>query len=242
MTQPPNAADLSPAPEVSPEGLPLGPGVDDTPRPLPARVRHRGANVDLEPLHPRHGTDLWRASQEGGAAADASWTYMGYGPFATEEAMRRHIAAAASRHDPMFWAIRPHRTGTADGWLSLMEIHPADAHIELGHIWFPPRLQRTRAGTEAMFLLMRHAMDELGYRRLTWKCNALNAASRAAAARLGFTYEGTLRAVQVVKGRSRDTAWFSMLADEWPARRDAIAAWLDDANWEINRPLAPLAR
>nr|MCU0889537.1 GNAT family N-acetyltransferase [Rubritepida sp.] len=117
-------------------------------------------------------------------------------------------------------------------WLTLMEIQPANAHIELGHIWFSPRMQHTRAATEAMFLLMRHAMDELGYRRLTWKCNALNAPSRRAAARLGFTYEGTLRNTLVVKGRRRETAWFSILDDEWPARRDAIAAWLDDSNWD----------
>jgi RimJ/RimL family protein N-acetyltransferase len=132
-----------------------------------------------------------------------------------------------------------------DGWLSLMEIFPAHANIEIGNIWFSPRLQRTRAATEAMFLLMRHAMDELGYRRLVWKCHALNAPSRRAAARLGFTYEGTLRNILVVKGRRRDTAWFSILEEEWPARREAIAAWLDDANWDATgaprRSLAPPA-
>jgi hypothetical protein len=131
----------------------------------------------------------------------------------------------------MAWAVRPHRTGTADGWLTLMDIQPANAAIEIGNIYFSPRMQRTRAATEAMFLLMRHAMDDLGYRRLLWKCNALNAPSRAAAARLGFVPEGVLRANMVVKGRRRDTAMFSILEDEWPARRDAIAAWLDDANF-----------
>jgi RimJ/RimL family protein N-acetyltransferase len=132
----------------------------------------------------------------------------------------------------MAWAVRPLRSGRVQGWLTLMDIQPGNAAIEIGHIWFAPAMQRSRAATEAMFLLMRHAMDDLGYRRLVWKCNALNAPSRAAAARLGFVYEGTLRAHLVVKGRRRDTAYLSILADEWPARRDAIAAWLDDANWD----------
>ncbi len=123
-----------------------------------------------------------------------------------------------------------------------MEIQPANAAIEIGHIWFSPRLQRTRAATEAMFLLMRHAMDDLGYRRLVWKCNALNAPSRAAAARLGFVEEGTLRAHLVVKGRRRDTAFYSILEDEWPDRRARIAAWLDDANWDhAGRPRTSLS-
>ncbi|HEV7266947.1 MAG TPA: GNAT family protein [Falsiroseomonas sp.] len=209
---------------------PVGPEVDTTPRSLPARVPHRGAAVDLEPLAVRHAEDLWQGAQAD--AAGHSWAYMGYGPFADAAAMRRHVAAFAAQHDPMAWAVRPHRSGRIEGWLTLMEIQPANAAIEIGHIWFSPRLQRTRAATEAMFLLMRHAIDDLGYRRLVWKCNALNAPSRVAAARLGFVHEGTLRAHLVVKGRRRDTAFFSILAEEWPARRDAIAAWLEDGNWD----------
>lgn len=210
-----------------PEDLPLGPPVDPTPRPLPARIPHRGRAVDLEPLHLRHVPELWQAMQ----GAEESWAYLGYGPFASESALRAHVAAFTTQHDPMAWAVRPHRTGTADGWLTLMDIQPAHAAIELGNIWFSPRLQRTRAATEAMFLLMRHAMDDLGYRRLLWKCNALNAPSRRAAERLGFVFEGVLRAHMVVKGRRRDTAMYSILAEEWPARRAAIEAWLDDANF-----------
>lgn len=209
---------------------PLGPALDPTPRPLPARIPHRGAAASLEPLALRHAEDLWAAAQAD--AAGRSWAYMGYGPFADAAALARHVAAFATQHDPMAWAVRPHRSGRVEGWLTLMDIQPAHAAIEIGHIWFSPRLQRTRAATEAMFLLMRHAMDDLGYRRLVWKCNALNAPSVAAARRLGFVPEGTLRAQMVVKGRRRDTAFFSILEDEWPARRDAIAAWLDDANWD----------
>ena len=131
----------------------------------------------------------------------------------------------------MAWAVRPVATGAVSGWLTLMDILPAHASIELGHIWFAPRMQRTRASTEAMFLLLRLAADDLGYRRLVWKCNALNAPSRRAAERLGFIYEGTLRANYVMRGRLRDTAYFSIVGDEWPARRDALLAWLDPANF-----------
>ncbi len=224
-----------------PNPPPLGPEVDPTPRPLPARIPLHGASMDLEPLAIRHAAELWQAAQAPGA--EAGWAYLGHGPFADEAAMRRHVAAFAAQHDPIAWAVRQKATGTADGWLTLMEIFPADSAIEIGHIWFSPRLQRSRAATEAMFQLMRYAMDELGYRRLVWKCHAMNQPSRDAAARLGFRYEGTLRAIKVVKGRLRDTAQFSILADEWPARRDAIAAWLDESNWDAEgRPRASLAR
>lgn len=206
--------------------LPLGPVVDPTPRPLPARIAHHGRYCDLEPLHTRHAPELWAAAQ----GADPSWAYMGYGPFADAAAMARHVAAFAAQHDPIAWAIRPKATGRIGGWLTLMEIQPANAAIELGNIWFGPAMQRTQAATEAMFLLMRHAMDDLGYRRLVWKCNALNAPSRRAADRLGFTYEGALRAHMVVKGRRRDTTFYSILDDEWPSRRDALAAWLAPEN------------
>ncbi|WP_237215263.1 GNAT family N-acetyltransferase [Falsiroseomonas oryziterrae] len=227
-------------PDLPKTAPPIGPAVDATPRPLPARIPHRGAAVTLEPLAVRHAEDLWAAAQAD--PAGAGWAYMGYGPFPDAAAMRRHVAAFAAQHDPMAWAVRPHRSGRVEGWLTLMEIQPANAAIEIGHIWFSPRLQRTRAATEAMFLLMRHAMDDLGYRRLVWKCNALNAPSIAAARRLGFVAEGVLRAHLVVKGHRRDTAFFSILDSEWPARRDAIAAWLDEANWDhAGAPRASLA-
>ena len=207
----------------------IGPVVDATPRPLPARIPIRGQYVHLEPLHRRHAADLWRAARAPGA--ETSWDYLGYGPFASEEAMAAFVADFAANHDPMAWAVRPVTTGIVTGWLTLMDIQPRNAAIELGHIWFGPAMQRTRAATEAMFLLLRMAADELGYRRLVWKCNALNAPSRRAADRLGFTYEGTLRAHLVVKGRRRDTAYYSILDDEWPRCRDALLAWLDPANF-----------
>ena len=213
---------------------PLGPEIDPTPRALPARLAIRGQYVVLEPLHRRHAAELWLAARAGDPAADASWAYLGYGPFATAPAMAGFVAEFAANHDPMAWAIRPIATGLASGWLTLMDIQPRNAAIELGDIWFSPVLQRTRAATEAMFLLLRLAADDLGYRRLLWKCHALNAPSRRAAIRLGFTYEGTLRADRVIKGRLRDSAYFSILEDEWPARREALRAWLDPANFALD--------
>lgn len=207
--------------------LQLGPEVDSWPRPLPARTPLAGVHVALEPLHRRHVDELFEATR----GADASFTYMGYGPFATKAELGKWVAAQAALHDPMFWAVRPVASGVASGWISLMEMDPVSAAIELGNIWFSPRMQRTRAATEAMFLLLRRAGDELGYRRLVWKCNALNEASVRAALRLGFTPEGVLRAHKVVKGRQRDTAMFSITGDEWPGRRDAIAAWLAPENF-----------
>lgn len=207
--------------------LPLGPEVDATPRPLPARVPIRGNDAVLEPLHRRHAADLWRVAQ----GADESWTYMGYGPFASAQAMTRFVADAAATHDPMMWAVRPVTTGVVSGWLALMDIQPKNAAIELGSIWFAPVMQRTRAATEAMFLLLRLAADDLGYRRLVWKCNALNEPSRRAAERLGFTYEGRHRMHMVVKGRQRETDWYSIVGDEWPRCRDAMLAWLDTGNF-----------
>ncbi len=207
---------------------PIGPEVDTTPRPLPARIRINSTHVTLEPLHPRHAEDLWRVAQ----GADESWAYLGYGPFASLDAMTRFVAEFASTHDPMVWAARPVATGVASGWLSLMNIQPKNAAIELGHIWFAPPMQRTRAATEAMVVLLRLAADDLGYRRLVWKCDALNAPSCRAAERLGFTYEGRHRAHLAVKGRLRDTAWYSIVADEWPRCRDAMLGWLAPANFD----------
>lgn len=208
--------------------LPIGPEVDATPRPLPARVPIRGRYVVLEPLHRRHAPELWQAAQ----GADESWTYLGQGPFASADAMARYVAEFAAQHDPMVWAIRPVTTGEVSGWAALMDIQPKHAAVEIGNIWFSPRLQRTRAATESIFLLLRLAADELGYRRLVWKCNALNAGSKRAAERLGFTHEGRFRSHMVVKGRQRDSDWYSIVGDEWPACRDALLAWLDPANFD----------
>ncbi len=209
---------------------PIGPEVDSTPRALPARIPIRGHHVVLEPLHRRHAPELWHAAQ----GADDSWTYLGVGPFPSEDAMIRHVADFASHHDPMAWAVRPVATGVVSGWLALMDMQPKNAAIELGSIWFAPRMQRTKAATEAIYLMLKLAADDLGYRRLVWKCNALNAPSKRAAERLGFTYEGQHRKHMVTKGRQRDTDWYSIIDDEWPRCREALLAWLDPENFDPN--------
>ncbi len=210
-----------------PDSLPVGPPVDTTPRPVPARVPIRGQYVSLEPLHRRHVPELWRAAQ----GADASWTYMSYGPFASEEALARAVMDMAAEQDRIAWAARPVATGEVSGWLSLIDIQPKVGSVEIGNIWFAPRMQRTRAATEAIFLLLKLAADDLGYRRLVWKCNSLNEPSRRAADRLGFTYEGRHRMHMITKGRQRDTDWYSIVGAEWPPCRDALLAWLDPANF-----------
>ena len=210
---------------------PIGPPVDTAARPLPARSKIRGAYVELEPLHPRHAPDLWRAAETGTAHGDASWAYLGYGPFASEAALTAFVADFAAVHDSYAWAVRPIATGQVSGWLTLMNVEPKNAAAELGNIWLAPVMQRTRAATEAMFLPLKLAADDLGYRRLVWKCNALNDPSRRAADRLGFVFEGVHRAHLVVKSRLRDTAWYSIVGDEWPKCRNAMLAWLAPDNF-----------
>ncbi len=211
--------------------LPIGPPVDTAARPLPPRAKLRGTYVELEPLHARHAADLWRAAETGTPRGDASWAYLGYGPFASEAAMTAFVADFAAVHDSYAWAVRPIASGQVSGWLTLMNVEAKNAAAELGNIWLAPCMQRTRAATEAMFLPLKLAADDLGYRRLVWKCNALNAPSRRAADRLGFSYEGEHRAHMVVKGRLRDTAWYSIVGEEWALARDGILGWLDPANF-----------
>ena len=182
----------------------------------------------LEPLHKRHAEELWRAAQ----GADESWTYLACGPFANLAAMTQYVSALATDQMRVAWAVRPISTGAVSGWLSFLDIEPQNAAIELGNIWFGPVMQRTRAATEAMFLPLKLAADDLGYRRLVWKCNSLNAPSKRAAERLGFTYEGQHRMHLVSKGRRRDTDWYSIIEDEWPSRRDALLTWLSPENFD----------
>jgi RimJ/RimL family protein N-acetyltransferase len=142
------------------------------------------------------------------------------------------LAADAASEDPLFYAVIDLRDGRAGGVASYLRITPEHGVIEIGHIWFGRTLQRTRAATEAIYLLARHAFDDLGYRRLEWKCNAANAASRRAAERFGFTFEGIFRQHQIVKRQNRDTAWYAMLDHEWPPIRAAFEAWLHGANFD----------
>jgi RimJ/RimL family protein N-acetyltransferase len=209
-------------------GLPIGEALDWRPVAAPQKRAIEGAYVRLEPVDPaRHAEDLFALSQ----SHDAIWTYLGYGPFADLKSFRTWLAGCAEQKDPLFVAIIDKVSGRASGMASFLRITPSDGVIEIGHIWFAPMLQRTRQATEAIFLLMREAFD-LGYRRLEWKCNALNAPSRRAALRFGFTFEGIFRQHMIVKGRNRDTAWFAMLDHEWPAVRAGFERWLAAANFD----------
>ncbi|MDX1540626.1 MAG: GNAT family protein, partial [Geminicoccaceae bacterium] len=160
------------------------------------------------------------------------WTYLPYGPFPDQAALASWIDRFAAGDDPLFHAIIERCSGRAQGVASLMRIEPAVGVIEVGHINYGPALQRTAAATEAMFLLMSRVFDELGYRRYEWKCDDLNEPSKRAATRLGFHYEGRFRQATIYKGRNRDTAWFSIIDQEWPALKAAYQAWLDPANFD----------
>ena len=188
----------------------------------------------------RHVTDLFEANASD--PTDANWTYLSYGPFPTLDAYRSWMTDVCLSDDPMFFAVVDSPTGRAVGLASLLRISPEDGTIEVGHINFSPLLQRTRASTESMYLLMARVFDDWKYRRYEWKCNSLNGPSVAAARRLGFTYEGTHRKAQVSKGRNRDTSWFSITDDEWPAIKQRLQAWLDPSNFDDSgRQLTSLA-
>ena len=206
--------------------------LDWTPARAPARQPLSGAGVRLEPLDPaQHGRQLFAASHQDGAG-DSLFRYLPYGPFEGFEEFNKWLEASAATTDPIFFAIVDAETGAPGGMASYLRIVPEHGVIEIGHIWFSPALQRTRQATEAIFLMCRHAFEDLGYRRLEWKCDALNEPSRRAAARFGFTYEGVFRQHLVVKGRNRDSAWFSILDGEWPVIRAAFEQWLSPENFD----------
>ncbi len=191
-----------------------------------------GARVRLEPLDPdRQAGELFAAAQ-GPGADPGLWRYLPYGPFADAAALRDWLAEHAASRDPLFLAVIDQGTGRAGGVVSYLRTDTTHGTIEIGHIWFGAGLQRTPHATEVIYLLARHAFDDLGHRRLEWKCNAANDRSCRAAERFGFTFEGVFRNHMVVKGRNRDTAWFSLLDREWPAARAAFEEWLAPENFD----------
>ena len=213
-------------------GQPIGPVVLGwSKRPSPPRTPMTGRFCRLEPLDvQRHAADLWVANsldREG-----RMWTYLPWGPFGGSDEYLADMQTVASKEDPLIHAIINTDAGKAVGVASYLRINAGAGTIEVGGLAYSPSLQRRPAATEAMYLMMRRAFDELGYRRYEWKCNALNAPSRAAAARLGFQFEGIFRQADVVKGRNRDTAWFAIIDRDWPMLRAAFERWLDPSNFD----------
>ncbi len=206
--------------------LPLGEEVDWTPAQQPVRGPLRGSYVLARPFLPdADAQPLYDASHppEGDLA---TWTYLPDGPYESVEQLRSTLEWAAAWQDAVYFALVPLPEERPLGMAAYLNITPESGVVEIGHVWFGAGLKRTTAATEAIYLLVRNAFDELGYRRVEWKCNALNAASRKAAERFGFTFEGVFHKHQIVKGRSRDTAWYAITDDQWPAIRAGFEAWL----------------
>ena len=198
-----------------------------TPPPRPEFDVLEGRWARIERLDPgRHAADLFDANR----VSDRIWDYLPYGPFAKQGDYSDWLSSVSPSEDPSFHAIQDRESGRFAGVASYLRIAPDAGSIEVGHINFAPELQRTRAATEAMFLMMKWAFDA-GYRRYEWKCNAANLGSRSAAQRLGLSYEGIFRQAAVIKGRNRDTAWFAAIDAEWPALKDAFENWLVPDNF-----------
>ncbi len=207
--------------------------VDAAPAKRPQPTTLDGRVVSMVPLDPAaHAGTLFESVR--GEQNESLWLYLFEGPFATRADFDSHLKQKASSQDPLFFAILDKPSGDAVGYAAYMRIEPAHRVIEVGSILYTPRLQRTVGATEAMYLMARHVFQDLGYRRYEWKCNALNAPSRSAALRLGFTFEGVFRQHMIIKGRNRDTAWFSMLDSEWPKRKAAFERWLHPSNFDAN--------
>jgi RimJ/RimL family protein N-acetyltransferase len=208
-------------------GQPL---TDWVPLRLPSREPMIGRFCRLELLDAdRHGLALYEANAID--VDDRAWTYLPYGPFASRQLYIEWLRTVCHAEDPMFFAIIDVTSGAAVGIASYLRINREVGSIEVGHIKYSPRLQRSPAATEAMYLMLKHAFD-LGYRRYEWKCDALNLPSRAAARRLGLSYEGVFRQASVTKGRNRDTAWFATIDSEWPALKAALEQWLAPQNFD----------
>lgn len=201
---------------------------------VPARAILKGEKVQLEPMDAsKHAEELFWAGHESEEGLRI-WDYLAYGPWPDVENYAATLRQQSASFDPIFFAIRSLETGEACGQASFLDINAGNGVIEIGHIWFGPQLQRTRGATEALYLMLRTAMSDLGYRRMQWRCNALNARSRQAANRLGFRFEGIFYNHLIFKGRNRDTAWYSILDDEWPEVDRIIQSWLDPSNFDAD--------
>lgn len=214
-------------------GQPIGPDVENwKPANAPDQTPMQGKYCRIEPLETGHADDLFAAFSDGNNGG--LWTYMPVGPFETSEDFQNWLIPACTSIDPFFYALIERATGKAIGIASYLRITPQFGVTEVGNIAFSPRLQKTPIATEVMFLMMQNAFNTLGNRRYEWKCDALNAPSRRAAERFGFTYDGLFKQALVYKGRNRDTAWYSVLDQDWPAVEQGFKDWLDPENFTAN--------
>lgn len=191
----------------------------------PARIVLEGRYTRLEPIGTQHVSGLWAAVEP------ERFRYLFDQPPVDESDLARSVMSAAASHDPLMFAVIHRASGIAEGRQSLMRIVPEHGVIEIGNIYWGPRLARTRMATEALFLHARYVFDQLGYRRFEWKCNDRNEPSKAAARRFGFAFEGVFRQHMIIKGENRDTAWFAMLDRDWPRIRAEFERWLDPGNF-----------
>jgi RimJ/RimL family protein N-acetyltransferase len=211
----------------------VGEPVDTTPAKIPQREALFGRYVDVLPVDAQlHGADLYAAAT--GPNTETLWTYLASGPWSDRPSFDAWLSSQQASTDRFVHALVDKASGKALGMASYLRMDLEHKTIEVGGIWYAPPLQRTRAATEAMYLLARNAFETLGYRRYEWKCNTFNDPSRRAALRLGFTYEGLFRQHMISRGRNRDTAWFSLLDHEWPLRKRAFERWLDPANFDAS--------
>jgi RimJ/RimL family protein N-acetyltransferase len=225
-----------------PGGLPLGELLENTaPAPPPGRKRYEGRYVELHPVDPQKDVaDLYENSH-GDIAKTRIWTYMTYGPFSDKAAMQEWLSACKDSNDPLFLTATSTDLDQCVGVVSFLNIVAPMRSLELGNIWYSPIVHHTNINTETVFLMLTEAFDALNFRRVEWKCDTLNARSRAPALRLGFSFEGIFRQHYIVKGRNRDTAWFAMLDSDWPAVKSNMRQWLySDKNklslTELNKP------
>ncbi len=209
----------------TPVHFPVGDPVDPTPARLPDRQGFSGRDVLLRPVDPQRERSLFAATHGPGVEA-LVWTYLSYGPFPNQAAFDAWLEERARSTDPIFYTVLDRHAGTPVGLVSFLNIAPANRTIEMGHIWYVPQHQGGATNTEVAYLMMSEVFDRRSYRRLEWKCDALNARSRRAALRLGFRFEGIFRQHFIVKGRNRDTAWYSLLDGEWPQVKRHLEHWL----------------
>jgi RimJ/RimL family protein N-acetyltransferase len=208
----------------------------------PTTAALEGTTVTVRPISPAADIEALYTASHGDRGTEALWTWMPYGPFAAPDAMGAWLETCADSTDPAFRTVVDRASGRPIGMVSYLNIVPEHRRLELGHIWYSPAVQRSRANTETIRLMLGEAFDRLGCRRVEWKCDALNARSRAAALRLGFRFEGIFRQHMIVKGRNRDTAWFALVDEDWPAVRGNMERWLAGTRdapslTALNRPL-----